>query len=202
MEKQTLLIILLIVTILVNAFLGIQVYYLIHQSSHPNAQTPLNVSDLQIVSQSSSSQNTTSSNNMQTSSMSTTVNNNSGQTYNYSLTVKFTLHIRDPGVYLVVINPKIYFYHLYVILYLEDGKVVSLNLDHTAQNITIDSKDVKVTLYIYAETNQQLSPKKLIEEIGLSFSFVSPSEDTENDFILVLPKISFDSQSYDGVIFF
>ncbi|MEM3292284.1 MAG: hypothetical protein QXY60_06070 [Saccharolobus sp.] len=174
MERQTLLVGLVLITLIVNVVLGIELYYALHRQSQPIGQVPINISGLQIVS----------SSNVSTSSMTKPVKTN--VTYSFSFQVKFKIHVKDRGIYIVGIKPDKTFAQLYVLLYLENGQVVSLNLNHTSANVTIKDKDVTVVAYISGSSYENLSPQQIFNDIGLYLKFISPLNDNEenNDLIL------------------
>ncbi|MBB5254105.1 hypothetical protein [Sulfurisphaera ohwakuensis] len=168
MARQSLLISLLIVTLIVNVVLGIELYTALHQSSKPVSQVPLNLTGVQIITTTTSQKNTTSV--TQTTTQSIT----SSLTYNFSFKVKFHLKVDQSGIYIIGIKPKVNFSSLYVLLYFDDGKTVSLNLNITSANITITDKEVEVTAYIYGSTNENLTPTQIVNDLGLYLQFISP----------------------------
>ncbi|BFI74438.1 hypothetical protein [Sulfurisphaera ohwakuensis] len=167
MARQSLLISLLIVTLIVNVVLGIELYTALHQASKPVSQVPLNLTGVQIIT--TTTQTTTSK---ETSVTQTTTISN--QTYSFSFKVKFHLKVEKPGIYIIGIKPKVNFSSLYVLLYFDDGKTVSLNLNITSANITITDKEVEVTAYIYGSSNENLTPTQIANDLGLYLQFVSP----------------------------
>ncbi|MCY0860556.1 MAG: hypothetical protein OWQ54_09015 [Sulfolobaceae archaeon] len=211
MERQGLLAGLLVVTLIVNVVLGIELYYALHRPSIPSSQVPLNVSNVQIVTSSSGtsqtvtvtttvttnqqtttsySQTTQTSTASQTSTATTTTANQT--IYKFSFMAKLNLSLKYKGEYIVGINPKVNFTQLYVILYFEDGKVVSLSLNHTYSYINISDKKVKVTLFITGESYENLTYEQILNDIGLYFQLISPStEGDQGNDNLIVPVLLF-----------
>ncbi|BFH72966.1 hypothetical protein SJAV_09100 [Sulfurisphaera javensis] len=184
MERQSLLVSLLVVTLIVNVVLGIELYYTLHKPSQPSGSVPLNISQLQILT------NTTTTI-TQTATKTVTVTSNSSQTtsqsklYSFSFKVKFKIHVNEKGVYIIGIKPNITFNSLYVLLYFEDGKSVSLSLNNTYSNITLKDNEVEVTAYIFGSTYENLTPSQIFEDLGLYLHFVSPLSSESDDLILL-----------------
>jgi len=158
------------VTLIVNVVLGIELYTALHQSSKPVSQVPLNLTGVQIIT--TTTQTTTPKQN--TTSVTQTTTTISNQTYSFSFKVKFHLKVDKPGIYIIGIKPKVNFSSLYVLLYFDDGKTVSLNLNITSANVTITDKEVEVTAYIYGSSNENLTPTQIVNDLGLYLQFVSP----------------------------
>ncbi|QIW23884.1 hypothetical protein EWF20_06790 [Sulfolobus sp. S-194] len=172
MARQSLLISLLIVTLIVNVVLGIELYTTLHQSSKPVSQVPLNLTGVQIIT--TTTQTTTSQQNTTSVTQTTTQTTTSSPTYSFSFKVKFHLKVDQPGIYIIGIKPKANFSSLYVLLYFDDGKTVSLNLNITSANITLTDKEVEVTAYIYGSINENLTPTQIVNDLGLYLQLVSP----------------------------
>ena len=166
-ERLTLIVALLIVTLVVNVILGIELYYALHKPSQPIAES-LNISGLQIITSSTTSPlpSLTSST---ISSASTTQ-----PLYNFSFKVKFKLHLREKGVYIIGIKPNITFASLYVLIYFDDGNTVILTLNHTMANVTFDEKEIKAIVFIQGSIYQNLTPEEIFQDLGLYVKFVSP----------------------------
>nr|WP_238842166.1 hypothetical protein [Sulfolobus sp. E11-6] len=198
MDRQTLLVGLVIVTLIVNVILGIELYYTLHNKPiQPVGGIPINVSTVQIISQSSSTvtnntSETTASTATSTNSASSTITKQP-QTYSFSFKAKFEIHVKDHGIYVVGIKPNTTFAQLYVILYFEDGQVVTLNLNQTYANVTMKEDDVKITAYIYGKSYENLTPQQILNDIGLYFKFIAKSTSNGNnegsdEFILFYDK--------------
>jgi len=166
-ERLTLIVALLIVTLVVNVILGIELYYALHKPSQPIAES-LNISGLQVIT--SSTTTTTSST---TTSLTTTIQ----PLYNFSFKVKFKLHLREKGVYIIGIKPKITFASLYVLIYFDNGNTVILTLNHTMANVTFDEKEVEAIVFVQGSAYQNLTPEEIFQDLGLYVEFVSPNED-------------------------
>jgi len=184
-DRQVLLASLVIVTLIVNIVLGIELYYALHRANQPISQVPINVSNVQIVSSSNSVQTS----NTQTST--STLSTNTSTLYSFSFTAKLKVHVKDKGLYLVGIKPKINFSQLYIVLYFEDGNVVTLNLNHTSSNVSINDKEVEITIYISGKAYQNLTYQEVLNGIGLYFQLISPHHDNENndDLILIFTRL-------------
>ena len=171
MERQTLIISLLLITLIVNVVLGIELYYALHKSSQPVAQTPLNISGLQIVTSNTSTLTTTLSKTITTSP----------SLYNFSFKVKFKLHVDKKGVYIIGIKPNVTFASLYMLIYFDDGNTVLLTLNHTTSNVTFHDKNIEVTAYIEGSTYQNLTPSEVLADLGLYLKFVSAASQNDDD---------------------
>ncbi len=198
-DRQTLLVGLVIITLIVNVILGVELYYTLHnRPTQPVGGIPINVSTVQIISPSSSTTTNTTSGATSTITTTQSSTTNSGssittkqpQTYSFSFKAEFKIHVKEHGIYIVGIKPNITFSQLYVILYFEDGQVVTLNLNQTYVNVTIKEDDVKVTAYIYGKSYENLTPQQILNDIGLYFKFIgnstnSNSNENSDEFILV-----------------
>ncbi|QXJ30834.1 putative membrane-anchored protein [Saccharolobus shibatae] len=198
MDRQTLLVGLVIITLIVNVMLGVELYYTLHnRPTQPVGGIPINVSTVQIISPSSSTTTNTTSGATSTITTTQSSTTNSGssttkqpQTYSFSFKAEFKIHVKEHGIYIVGIKPNTSFSQLYVILYFEDGQVVTLNLNQTYANVTIKEDDVKVTAYIYGKSYENLTPQQILNDIGLYFKFIgnstnSSSNENSEEFILV-----------------
>jgi len=190
MERQKLIISLLLITLIVNVVLGIELYYALHKPSQPIAQTPLNISGLQIETSNTSTITTTtvtttvtsiptSTTTMSSSISSTTTE--SPSLYNFSFKVKFKLHVDKKGVYIIGIKPNMTFASLYVLIYFDDGNTVLLSLNHTTANITFSDKNIEVTAYIEGSAYQNLTPTEILDDLGLYLKFVSATSQNSDD---------------------
>jgi len=186
MERQTLIISLLLITLIVNVVLGIELYYALHKSSQPVAQTPLNISELQIETSNTSTVVTTTTTTIPTltstkSSTTSPTTTTSSSLYNFSFKVKFKLHVDKKGVYIIGIKPNITFASLYVLIYFDNGNTVVLSFNHTTANITFSDKNIIVTAYIEGSAYQNLTPAEVLGDLGLYLKFVSAISQNNND---------------------
>lgn len=180
-ERQTLLISLVLITLIVNIVLGIELYYALHRPSQPISQVPVNISGLELITSNTTSTVTHTATSASTTSISTT-STESNVTYSFSFKAKFKIHVRERGIYLIGISPNNNtFAQLYIILYFEDGQVVSLNLNHTSANITIDDKEIEVTAYISGKSYYNMSPQEVLDNIRLYLKFISPINSSSDD---------------------
>lgn len=180
-ERQTLLISLVLITLIVNIVLGIELYYALHRPSQSISQVPVNISGLELITSNTTSTVTHTATSASTTSISTT-STESNVTYSFSFKAKFKIHVRERGIYLIGISPNNNtFAQLYIILYFEDGQVVSLNLNHTSANITIDDKEIEVTAYISGKSYYNMSPQEVLDNIRLYLKFISPINSSSDD---------------------
>ena len=178
MERLTLLIGLLVITLIVNVALGIELYYALHGSSQPIAQTPLNISGLQIITSNTSTTTITRST---TTALSSSTTSTSLSLHSFSFKVKFKLHINKKGIYIIGIKPKAAFGSLYVLIYFNNGNAVILTLNHTTANITFYHKEVEAIMYVEGSTYQNLTPTQILQDLGLYLKFVSPINQNDSD---------------------
>lgn len=175
--KQSLIISLLIITLIVNVTLGIELYTVLHKSSQPNGSVPLNVSQIQVLTNSTLTKTITTTI-TQTSSESTThsssQSNTSSKVYNFYIKVHFKFKVIQEGVYIIGIKPNVTFISLYVLLYFDDGKTVSLSLNNSYSNVTFKDTEIEVTAYIYGSTYENLSSTQIVQDLGLYLQFISP----------------------------
>ena len=186
MERQKLIISLLLITLIVNVVLGIELYYALHKPSQPIAQTPLNISGLQIETSNTSTLTTTTATTIPTSTTtkSSTISPTTATSpslYNFSFKVKFKLHVDKKGVYIIGIKPNITFASLYVLIYFDDGNTVVLSLNHSTANITFSDKNIEVTAYIEGSAYQNLTPTEILDDLGLYLKFVSAISQNNDD---------------------
>ena len=178
MERQRLLISLVLITLIVNVVLGIELYYALHRPSQPIAQTPLNISGLQIITSNTSTTTTTMSTTKILSSSTTTT---SLSLYNFSFKVKFKLHVNKRGVYIIGIKPNTTFASLYILIYFDNGNTVTLSLNHTTANITFYDKEVEAVMYVEGSAYQNLTPTEILKDLGLYLKFISTINQNNDD---------------------
>ncbi|MDT7876524.1 MAG: hypothetical protein RQ872_07390 [Sulfolobaceae archaeon] len=191
MNRQTLLAGLIVITLISNIILGIELYNALHKPSQPMGQVPINISNLQIIT----SNNSLIHNNETVSKQQSNSSKANVSLYQFSFKVKFEIHVKEPGLYLLGINPTNVFAQLYVILYFNDGQVVSLNLNHTTINVTIEDKDIEITGYITGESYNNLTPQQIFEDVRLYIQFLSPltsssNEDVSSDLLVSLAPLA------------
>lgn len=193
MARQSLLVGLVIITLIVNVVLGIELYYALHKPSLPSAQSPLNISGLQIITSNTTTQTTTvtstvtetstisvtssstSSSSTMTSSATSTNTSPLMKIYNFSFKVKFKLHVNKEGEYIIGIKPNTSFISLYVLLYFDDGETVLLSLNQTAENVTLDHQEMEVVVFIYGSSYENLTPDQIFSDLGLYYTYVGPA---------------------------
>ncbi|BCU68164.1 hypothetical protein HS7_16010 [Sulfolobales archaeon HS-7] len=149
--KPAILTAILIIAIAGNMILGYQLYGYIHPETISSSGA-LNYSELN-----------------GTQAINVTSSSNSSFYFRYEFTVK--LHLPHEGKYCIVINPT-NFSSLVLLIYFQNGNTVSLSLNVTKAQISVDHKENKIKVYIYGRINQLPSLKKIISSLHLKFVYL------------------------------
>lgn len=191
-EKTNFLAILVAITLIVNVVLGIELYYSLHSTGKTAGEVPITLSNLTIITPSqtvtttetitstvtSSSTITTTSTTASGTVTSTATSTSSTQTtqsnstlYSFSIKVKFELHVNATGEYIIGIHPQ-GFKELYMLIYLEDGRTITLSLNNTYAILNITDMDIDVTMYITGKSYSQMSPQQILQNLGLYYQLI------------------------------
>ncbi|WP_148230903.1 hypothetical protein [Metallosphaera cuprina] len=154
--RQNVLIWITLVVLASNAFLGYQIYSLIHPQTASSQTIYLNSSSL------SSNQGSTQ-----------VIRTLNGTSFSYEYDVR--LSVSKLGTYLIGIDPK-GFSSLYVLIYKDDGNTTSLSLNNTKAQIVVTDHEFEFKMFVSGvyENNQTVTPQVIANALGLYYQFLSP----------------------------
>lgn len=148
--RQSVLLALLAITLAVNVILGAEMYVLTHP--HVSGASPVYVNY--------SAVNETKA---------VTVSNGTSFSYEYGLTLSFP----NKGVYTLSISP-VGFKSLYVVVYLDDGRTLTLSLNKTGAHIIVDEKEIHMTVYVTGVYEGVPTPQVVFKSLNLSYQYLGP----------------------------